>query len=88
MQKTDENNTIIDFLLSFVLLTGAYLGQILAYRIGTDSEIAYLSDDSLVWLQQGRWLTYLFEQYVYTNPIVPAFAILLLSYPHVYLMQA
>jgi len=77
MQKTDENNTIIDFLLSFVLLTGAYLGQIVAYRIGTDSEIAYLSDDSLVWLQQGRWLTYLFEQYLYTNPIVPAFAILL-----------
>lgn len=77
MQKIEHNARINDFLLSFVLLSGAYLGQILAYRIGTDSELAYLRDDSLVWLQQGRWLTYLFEQYVYTNPIVPAFAILL-----------
>ncbi len=77
MQETEHNDGIIDFLLCFVLLSGAYLGQIIAYRIGTDSEMAYLSDDSLVWLQQGRWLTYLFEQHVYSNPIVPAFAILL-----------
>lgn len=55
----------------FAIFVAIYFFEISSFHLSIDEESAAFRQDASVWVQQGRWGSYLFEAYVLQQPIVP-----------------
>jgi hypothetical protein len=59
------------FLILLAIFSVFYLGQLDGFTLSIDDEYAALRDDPASWAAQDRWLVYLIERFVISQPSIP-----------------
>ncbi|HEX6121184.1 MAG TPA: hypothetical protein VFZ03_17185, partial [Dongiaceae bacterium] len=59
------------FLILLAIFSVFYLGQLAGFTLSIDDEYAALRDDPASWAAQDRWLVYLIERFVISQPSIP-----------------
>ncbi|HET6618614.1 MAG TPA: glucosyltransferase domain-containing protein [Dongiaceae bacterium] len=67
----DFRNFQRPFLILLATFSMFYLGQLASFSLSIDDEVAALREDAAVWVAQGRWLVYLIERFIISQPSLP-----------------
>ena len=74
---TDHKITINNYVKLFSIFFIIYFYRLGNYSLKIDDELAYFREDPSVWVAQGRWAAYLFENFILQNPSIPYYPLLL-----------
>lgn len=63
------------FIILLTIFSAFYFLQLVDFAPSIDDEQAALRKDPAIWARQGRWLIYLVERFVFTQPVLPFFTL-------------
>ena len=61
------------FLILLAVFSIFYFSELANFSLSIDDELAAMRGDAAIWAAQGRWLSYLVEQFLISQPVLPFF---------------
>ncbi|WP_119302414.1 glucosyltransferase domain-containing protein [Dongia deserti] len=72
---SDFRNFQRPFIILLAIFSTFYFLQLVGFSLSIDDEVAALREDPAPWVGQGRWLIYVLERFILSQPVLPFFTL-------------